>query len=277
MWISCPSECSTVSLRAFHAKDNLVASDCGWGGKNVVTGIRNRCHAVIAGFWGFIHSLLGARISVLKHVVITGGTGGLGKAITREFAGNGWEVVALGSKDLDLLDGTALKRFFGKQPCDLLVCCAGIIRDAPLFRMEEEAWDEVMEVNYEAAVRCAAAVVPGMLTRGSGHVIFLSSYAALHPAVGQAAYAASKAALHGLARDLAERHGRDGLRFNVVLPGFLETPMTGVVSVKRKEQIRISHYLREFNTPAIVAGFIRFLEEHLPYTSGQVFPLDSRL
>ena len=212
----------------------------------------------------------------MKRVVITGGTGGLGTAIVGEFAGNGWEVVSLGRKDLDLVDSVAVQRFFHEHPCDLLVCCAGIIRDAPLLRMEEGDWDEVIEVNYQAAARCAAGALPGMLAKGGGHVVFLSSYASLHPAVGQAAYAAAKAALHGLARDLAALHGRAGLRFNVVLPGFLETPMTETVSGKRKEVIRSSHHLGEFNTPAAAAGFIRFLEEQLPFTSGQVFSLDSR-
>ena len=216
-------------------------------------------------------------MAVLKRIIITGGTGGLGTAIAREFAVNGWEVVALGSKNLDLADRRAMQCFFEDAPCDLLVCCAGMIRDAPLSLMKEEAWDEVIAVNYEAAASCAAAAVPSMRARGSGHVVFISSYAALHPAIGQAAYAAAKAALHGLARDLAERHGRDSLRFNVVLPGFLETPMTEAVSKKRQLIIRDTHCLGEFNTPTAAAEFVRFLEEKLPFTSGQVFSLDSRL
>lgn len=231
---------------------------------------------LVTGYWGFIRNLLDVRIPELKRVIITGGTGGLGTAIAGEFAGNGWEVVVLGSKDLDLADGAEVVRFFDETPCDLLVCGAGIIRDAPLARMEEEAWDEVMAVNYGAAARCALAAVPGMRERGRGHVVFISSFAALKPAVGQAAYAAAKAALHGLAMDLAARHGFVGLRFNVVLPGFLETRMTVAVSGKRKGVIRASHALAEFNTPEAAAGFVRFLEERLPFTSGQVFSLDSR-
>lgn len=209
-------------------------------------------------------------------MIITGGTGGLGKAIALEFAGNGWEVIALGSKDLDLADSVAVLRFFEEQPCDLLVCCAGIIRDALIVRMGEETWDEVLTVNYEAAARCAKAAVRGMAVRGRGHVVFLSSFAAVHPAVGQAAYAAAKAALHGLVRDLAEQHGPKGLRFNVVLPGFLETRMTEGVSPSKKAMIRETHCLRNFNTKEAAAGFVRFLEENLPFTSGQVFSLDSR-
>lgn len=210
-------------------------------------------------------------------MVITGGTGGLGKAIALEFEGKVWEVVALGRSDLDLGDSNSVTRFFETNPCDLLVCCAGIIRDVPLTRMEEEQWDDVFRVNYKAAAGCAAAAVPGMLAKGRGHVVFVSSYAALHPTVGQAAYATAKAALHGLAREMAERYGRGGLRFNVVLPGFLETPMTESVPAERKEVIRGAHCLDYFNTPEAAAGFIRFLEEEMPFTSGQVFSLDSRL
>ena len=213
----------------------------------------------------------------LKRVIITGGTGGFGKAIAIEFAGKGWEVIALGRSDLDLADSRAVTRYFQSNACDLLVCCAGIIRDVPLSRMEEEQWDDVFAVNFKAAARCATAIVPAMLAKGRGHVIFVSSYAARHPAIGQAAYATAKAALHGLAREMAETYGRSGLRFNVVLPGFLETPMTESVSEKRKEAIRGAHSLDHFNTPEAAAGFIRFLEEEMPYTSGQVFSLDSRL
>lgn len=277
VWISLQNTRSTFSQRAFHAKDNLRGSEGGGIGKRGDTEIRKGCQTQITGFLGFIHTLLRERIAVLKRVVITGGTGGLGTAIVREFTGNGWQVVALGRKDLDLTDGEALRLFFTDTPCDLLVCCAGIIRDTPLTQMEAETWEEVIAVNYSTAQRCAAAAVPGMRERRRGHVVFISSQAALHPAVGQSAYAVAKAALHGLAEDLATRHGDAGLRFNVVLPGFMETPMTRTVSAKRREQIRAAHLLEAFNTPAAAAAFIRFLEESMPYTSGQVFRLDSRV
>lgn len=210
-------------------------------------------------------------------MVITGGTGGLGTVVAREFLDNGWEVVALGSKDLNLADDASVERFFADMSCDLLICCAGIIRDALLSRMNEVVWEEVMSTNYKYAASCASTAARGMRDRGRGHVIFVSSYAALRPSAGQVAYASAKAALHGLTKDLAERYGNDGLRFNVVLPGFLETRMTKTISEKRKKLIRKNHCLGELNTPAAVAGFLRFLEEKLPFTSGQVFSLDSRL
>ena len=142
--------------------------------------------------------------------------------------------------------------------------------------MPESSWDGVFGLNYGAAARCAAAALPGMAEQGGGHVIFLSTHAAIQPAVGQVAYASAKAALLGLTSDLAARWGGKGIRINAVMPGFLETPMTHAVSAKRREAVRESHHLGRFNTPEATAEFIRFLHERMPHTSGQVFQLDSR-
>jgi len=83
--------------------------------------------------------------------------------------------------------------------------------------------------------------------------------------------------LLGLTRALAAAHGARGIRVNAILPGFLDTRMTREVTARRREAVLGEHTLGCFNTPAAVAGFIRFLHEHLPHTSGQVFQLDSRL
>ena len=142
--------------------------------------------------------------------------------------------------------------------------------------MPETIWDKVFSLNYDAAMWAATAAIPGMVERGSGHVVFISSHAAIHPAIGQAAYSTAKAALLGLTADLAERWGSSGIRINAVMPGFLETPMTTTVSASRKEEVKEEHRLGRFNTPVATAGFIRFLDEEMPHTSGQVFQLDSR-
>lgn len=216
------------------------------------------------------------RIRLLKRVIITGGTGGLGKAISAKFKSSEWEVIALGSRDLDLMDVSALAQFFASNPCDLLVCSAGIVRDQLLIKMDSLSWDEIWDVNFKAARNCARAAIPEMIENKSGHVVFISSYAALHPALGQSAYTAAKAALLGLTQELASTHGVDGIRVNAILPGFMETPMTATVPPERKQEVRLMHTLKAFNTPEIAADFIYFLEQHLPHTSGQIFQLDSR-
>jgi 3-oxoacyl-[acyl-carrier protein] reductase len=214
-------------------------------------------------------------MDALKRIVITGGTGGLGKAIHHRFLSAGWEVMALGSKDLDLTNDAVVKDFFVQYPCDLLVCAAGMVRDQLLASLQDKDWDEVFELNYISAKRCALAAIPEM--NGRGHVIFISSFAAIHPAVGQSAYATSKAALMGLTKDLAEFHGSGGIRVNTILPGFLETKMTQEVTEKRRQIVREMHMIGKFNTPEIIAEFIYFLDEKMPFTSGQIFQLDSRL
>ncbi|MES2921120.1 MAG: SDR family NAD(P)-dependent oxidoreductase [Verrucomicrobiota bacterium] len=213
----------------------------------------------------------------MNHLVITGGSGGLGRAIIEAFVAPPWQIAAPSRAELDVTDSAAVRSFFKSRPVDLLVCAAGIIRDAPIARLNESAWDEVLAVNYQAAAACAASALPGMIARGRGHMVFISSYSALHPPLGQVAYATAKAALLGLTTSLARDNGRHGVRVNAILPGFMETRMTDFVSEKRKEEVLSEHALGRFNTPHTVARFIRHLHEGLTHTSGQVFQLDSRI
>jgi len=210
------------------------------------------------------------------HAVITGGSGTLGSAVADSLRADGWVVDAPGSGDLDVRSEDEVRAYFADRVPDLLVCAAGVIRDARLARLTGKAWDEVWSVNFQGALACARAVIPGMERRGGGHVVFISSYSAISPPVGQAAYAAAKAAVLGLTRDLARQHGSGNVRVNAVLPGFLETRMTAEVSEPRRAAVLAEHSLGRFNTCEAVAGFIRHLHGQLPHTSGQVFQLDSR-
>lgn len=212
----------------------------------------------------------------VKRIVVTGGTGGLGKALAAVFRDAGWQVEAPGSADLDLRDPQAVRAFFQDKEVDLLVYAAGITRDAPLSKVGEDDWSDILRVNYQAARECADCVIPRMAARGAGHVVFISSHSAIHPPVGQVAYASAKAALLGLTEDLAGRYGSSNVRINSILPGFLETPMTSGVSETRRNQVKADHHLGRFNTVDEVAAFVRFLDEKLPHTSGQMFQLDSR-
>jgi 3-oxoacyl-[acyl-carrier protein] reductase len=215
--------------------------------------------------------------AVSGQVVITGGEGALARAIGSAFAENGHEVLAPGKAELDVTDGEGVKDYFRRHAPELLVCNAGITRDAPLAKLEEQAWDEVLAVNLQGAAACAAAASRGMIRARAGHIVFISSFSALHPPAGQAAYAAAKAGLIGLAKSLAKELGSAGIRVNVILPGFLETKMTAALSSERREEVRGGHALGRFNTVEAVACFLVQLHRHLPHTSGQVFQLDSRV
>lgn len=208
--------------------------------------------------------------------VITGGSGGLGSAIADSLRAAGLDVMAPSSRELDVRDVEAIRCFFRHKPVDLLVCASGITRDAPLARLAADDWQECWNVNLLGAARCAREVLPGMIERGRGHLVFISSYSAIHPPAGQCAYAAAKAALLGLTADLATRHGPQNIRVNAILPGFLETRMTREVSARRRAEVLQAHALGRLNTCLEVAAFVRFLHHELAHTSGQLFNLDSR-
>lgn len=218
-----------------------------------------------------------ARFPAVNHLVITGGSGGIGGAVLRVFTLPIWDVAAPTHAELDVADQDAVGTYFESRTVDLLICAAGVTRDAPLGRLDEGSWDAIFAVNYQGAAACAAAALPRMIVQGRGHILFISSQSALHPPVGQAAYAAAKAALLGLTASLARKNGRHGIRVNAILPGFLETRMTENVSAKRKAEVLSDHSLGRFNTPDAVAVFIRRLHDELPHTSGQIFQLDSRI
>lgn len=212
----------------------------------------------------------------IQRAIITGGTGSLGRELASALQAPGWLVDAPGHRELDVRDNLAVGQYFEQRPVDLLVCAAGVIHDTPLVRLTEVQWNELWEVNFKGVLRCVEAVLPGMLARQAGHLVFISSYSALHPPVGQAAYATAKAALLGLVADLAARYGSSNIRVNAILPGFLTSNMTAAVTARRRADILTSHVLGRFNTCHHAAGFIRFLHHDLPHTSGQVFQLDSR-
>lgn len=213
----------------------------------------------------------------MKQLVITGGSGGLGTAIIAEFSDSGWAISAPPRDELDVRDASAIQRVLGPMSVDLFIYSAGLAKDTLLARLDANDWDEVMAVNYQGAADCAAALLPAMIRRGAGHLVLISSYSALHPPVGQTAYATAKAALLGLVRGLASENGRHGIRVNAVLPGFLDTRMTEKIGDQRRSEILADHMLGRFNTPAAVAKFIRHLHEDLPAVSGQIFQLDSRI
>jgi len=209
-------------------------------------------------------------------LIITGGHGGLARAISQRFSTGGWDVRAPDRDELDVTNTSSVATYFTYLDPDLLICNAGVVRDAPIARLDPADWQHVINVNLHGARRCAAAVLSEMRGRRRGHIIFISSYSALHPPIGQTAYATAKAALLGITQDLAIEVGSCGVRVNAILPGFLETPMTAAVSMQRKMEVRSNHALGRFNTPEAVSAFIWHLHHELPHTSGQTFQLDSR-
>lgn len=213
----------------------------------------------------------------MDRLLMTGGSGGIGHAVRTLFESKGWSIEAPRRNEVDLKSRASIFSFFGRQEVDLLICAAGMTKDTVLIRSSESDWDEVYAINYQAAESCALAVLPRMIEQKKGHIVFISSFSALHPPIGQVAYASAKAALLGLTKVLAAQYGTNGIRVNAILPGFLETRMTETVSPARKLEVLNEHSIGRLNTPQIVAKYIYFLHEELSETSGQVFQLDSRI
>lgn len=210
---------------------------------------------------------------------ISGGRGGLARAAVECFSAAGWEVDAPSHAGLDVQDRSAVSRWFDSHAAyDLVVCAAGIARDRPFLKQTEKEWNEVMNVNVTGAAWCARCAAGAMVRdKREGHVVMTGSYAALRPAPSQTAYAASKSALAGLVKSLAREWGKEGIRVNLVLPGFMLTEMTAGLRESVKEAALSRHVLGRFNTPEKAAAFILFLQETLTAASGQVFDLDSRI
>lgn len=215
----------------------------------------------------------------MGRVFVSGGRGGLARAVAACFSAAGWVADAPSHEQLDVGDCSAVEKWFAGRPAyDLAVCAAGVTRDRPFLRQTEEEWDTVMGVNARGAAWCARCAAAGMARAGrEGQVVMIGSYAAFRPAPSQAAYAASKAALEGLVKSLAREWGKKGIRVNLVLPGFMLTEMTEGLRESVKEAALSRHVLGRFNTPERTAEFLLFLQETLTAASGQVFNLDSRI
>jgi 3-oxoacyl-[acyl-carrier protein] reductase len=108
---------------------------------------------------------------------------------------------------------------------DILVCCAGIIRDNLLFKMSDDDWDAVIDTHLKGTFLCARAAQKPMVEQKYGKMVFLSSTSALGNR-GQTNYSAAKAGLQGMARTLAIELGPFNINVNAVAPGFVETRMT---------------------------------------------------
>jgi NAD(P)-dependent dehydrogenase (short-subunit alcohol dehydrogenase family) len=160
-------------------------------------------------------------------VVVTGGAGGIGRAVAARFEADGDRVLAPGHAECDVTDEASVARFFGNAgDVDVLVNNAGVAESAPLERTTLSAWRAHLDVNATGAFLCTRAVIGGMRSRGSGAIVTVASVAGRVGARYTAAYTASKHAAVGLMRATAAELAGSGATANAVCPAFVESPMT---------------------------------------------------
>jgi len=211
------------------------------------------------------------------HILISGGEGGLARALVQEFSSEANVVHAPGSREMDVCDEAQIEACFSRlERLDVLIVNAGLTRDVALTGLSSADFTEVMNTNLRGAFLCARAALKIMIKQRSGHIVLIGSRSGRRGNRGQSAYAASKAGLVAFAQSVAKEYGPRNLRCNVVLPGFLETRMTAALTAEQREFARSEHALGRFNTPENAARAIAFLAR-LDHVSGQVFTLDSRI
>jgi 3-oxoacyl-[acyl-carrier protein] reductase len=229
--------------------------------------------------------------------LVTGGGRGIGAATARLFASEGARVAisdldeAPAREVADPIGGLAVAcdvsvrgdvdsmvELVEKKlgPIDILVTCAGIIRDNLLFKMTDEDWDAVIDTHLKGTFLCARAAQRSMVERKYGKMVFLSSTSALGNR-GQANYSAAKAGLQGMARTLAIELGQFNINVNAVAPGFVETRMTRATAERMGmdfETFKLGAAsqipLRRIGQPEDIASVIAFLcSEESSFVSGQ--------
>jgi 3-oxoacyl-[acyl-carrier protein] reductase len=234
-------------------------------------------------------------------VLITGGSGGIGRALCLEFAHAGWQVgvhyrdrKAEAERTVSLMTqhgGTSMtyqadireaaqvdamiKTFVATYgELDVMICNAGISSSRLLLRLTPKEWENVIATNLSGTFHCLQAAGRQMLEQKYGAIIVVGSYAGVHGDVGQSAYAASKGGLLGLVKAAALEWGNYNIRVNAVFPGWHRTKLAGAAMPNATE---LNHHL---------LGRTACLQEvaqsifHLATAqdiSGQVWNLDSRL
>ncbi|MEU1287772.1 SDR family oxidoreductase [Kitasatospora sp. NPDC005856] len=224
-----------------------------------------------------------------RSVFITGANRGIGLAVARAMAADG-DRVAVGHRGGDVPEGflgvrcevtdqasvdEALETVAREQgPVEVLVANAGITRDTLLLRMDDKAFDEVLDVNLRGVFRTVRAASSTMLAERRGRIVLLSSALGFLGSPGQTNYAATKTALLGFARSLAWELGPRGITVNLVAPGIIETDMTKSLSDRRMRDTMKMTPLGRPGTDREVAAAVRFLaSEEASYITGAVLPV----
>lgn len=234
--------------------------------------------------------------------IVTGASRGIGRAVAVELAAQGAAVVvnyqasraqaeevvaaisAAGGTALayaaDIAEPQAVQALVAATLAqwgrvDVLVNNAGVTRDAPFLRMKDEDWERVITIDLTGAFVCSQAVLPTMQQARYGRIINIGSLAGLVGNVGQVNYAAAKAGLFALTKEIARMVATQGITANSVAPGYIETEMIEHISPRQREWALDAIPMQRFGRPEEVAAAVAFLASPAAgYITGHTLVLD---
>ena len=233
-----------------------------------------------------------------KVALVTGGVGGIGTAICKRLAQDGHFVVAnyaiAGTEErwrqamaAAGLNGTSSALAFGDVtdfeamggmvraieaehgPIDILVNCAGITRDSTFRKMTPEQWRAVLSTNLDSVFNVTRHVIDGMVERGWGRVVNISSVNAVRGQFGQTNYAAAKAGILGFTKSLAQEVVKKGVTVNAISPGYVQTDMVMAIREDVRQKIVAEIPAGRLAMPEEIADAVAFLaSEKSGYITG---------